>query len=55
MLYDIGTDPGKRLPAGNIEPLYKPATARDSKTKTPQAGSKPGTSDSKKSQVSSAY
>lgn len=57
MLYDIGTNPGQRLPAGNIEPLYKPPTAQTAKTKTTAdgtkdaSGSKPGTTDSKRSQV----
>lgn len=55
MLYDIGTNPGQRLPVGNIEPLFKPTTSHTDKkslvTET-QGGSKPGTSDSKRSQVS---
>ncbi|WAR02323.1 hypothetical protein MAR_008881 [Mya arenaria] len=56
MLYDIGTLPGQRLPVGNIEPMFKPPTAQSVKPatndQTKPSGSKPGTSESKKSQAS---
>ncbi|XP_053389676.1 uncharacterized protein LOC128552658 [Mercenaria mercenaria] len=59
MLYDIGTRPGQRIPAGNMEPLYKPPTAETSDKKmTPKSsnknepGSKPGTKGSKRSTTS---
>ena len=58
MLYDIGTKPGKNLPVGIIEPLYKPATVPPpdekpkSKGKEEKNESKPGSKDSQRSNVS---
>ena len=58
MLYDIGTKPGKSLPVGIIEPLYKPATVPPpdekpkSKGKEEKNDSKPGSKDSQRSNVS---
>ena len=58
MLYDIGTKPGKRLPVGIIEPLYKPPTVLPSeeKSKTAEkenrAESKPGSNGSNRNNVS---
>ena len=58
MLYDIGTKPGKSLPVGIIEPLYKPATVTPpdekpkSKGKEEKNESKPGSKDSQRSNVS---
>jgi hypothetical protein len=54
MLYDIATQPGQRIPVGNMEPLNKPATAENIPAKAAdkkEAGSKPGTKGSKRSTV----
>ena len=62
MLFDIGTQPGKRLPVGNIEPLYKPATVQPqpaqgksrSADKDQETGSKPGSQDNNLEEVCSS-